>query len=228
MKTSQWERWDRWVTDSFIEKESKTHDLLHTDTDSKHAHIHTSIHPSSVTALSLLWGRRVFAGWILDKSPTHRRALTDGREHQEQFRVQYLAQGHFNMQLSSAQLYINTLQYEYTVHYYVLPLYVPFNLRFMRSCQVWWGGKDLLSLPLPVKHETKWCTHTTHTHTIIASRNLACRFLCSRVCVREKSEQDTEQDQKTEKPEDEIFFSQCFSTFPVLVTLTFKSYPLGK
>ena len=40
-------------------------------------------------------GLRARAGYSLDKSPAHRRALTD-----EQCGVQYLAQGHFNMQLS--------------------------------------------------------------------------------------------------------------------------------
>ena len=51
-----------------------------------------SIHPSIVTALSLLWGRGVFAGanpsclwaragYTLDKTPAHHRALTDGRGH---------------------------------------------------------------------------------------------------------------------------------------------------
>ena len=52
--------------------------------------IHPSIHPLSVTALSLLWGRRVFAGanpsclwakagYTLDESSAHCRALTDSR-----------------------------------------------------------------------------------------------------------------------------------------------------
>ena len=41
---------------------------------------------------------RARAGCSLDKSPAHRRALTD-----EQCGVQYLAQGHFDMQLSPAQ-----------------------------------------------------------------------------------------------------------------------------
>ena len=40
---------------------------------------------------------RARAGYSLDKLPAHRRALTD-----EQCGVQYLAQGHFNMQLSLA------------------------------------------------------------------------------------------------------------------------------
>ena len=41
---------------------------------------------------------RARAGYSLDKSPAHRRALTD-----EQCGVQYLAQGHFDMQLRPAQ-----------------------------------------------------------------------------------------------------------------------------
>ena len=54
---------------------------------------------------SCLWAR---AGYTLDKLPAHRSALTNGRgrharSHQEQFGVQYLAQGHFDMQLSSAR-----------------------------------------------------------------------------------------------------------------------------
>ena len=72
-----------------------------------------SIHPLSVPALSLLWGSGGFC-WSqselsLSKSPAHCRVLTDGRgcharcQHQEQFGVQDLAQGHFDMQLSSAR-----------------------------------------------------------------------------------------------------------------------------
>ena len=81
-----------------------------------------SIHPLSVTTLSLYGVTGVFtgvnpsylwvrAGYFLDKSPAHRWALHWWQSppckvptaHQEQFRVQYLAQGHFEMQLSSAQ-----------------------------------------------------------------------------------------------------------------------------
>ena len=63
----------------------------------------------SVTAYPFPWGHGVLllepipalsqgrAGYSLDKSPAHRRALTD-----EQCGVQYLAQRHFNMQLSLA------------------------------------------------------------------------------------------------------------------------------
>ena len=63
----------------------------------------------SVTAYAFPWGRGVLllepipalrarAGCSLDKSPAHRRALTD-----QQCGVQYFAQGHFNMQLSPAR-----------------------------------------------------------------------------------------------------------------------------
>ena len=64
----------------------------------------------SVTALSLSMGSqglvaganssclRARAGYSLNKSPAHHRALAD-----EQHGVQHLAQGHFNMQLSPAR-----------------------------------------------------------------------------------------------------------------------------
>ena len=78
--------------------------------------VHPSIHPLSVTALSLLWGRRIFveanpsclwvkAGYSLDKLPVHHRWQRPPCKvptvQQEQCGVQYLAQGHFDMQLSS-------------------------------------------------------------------------------------------------------------------------------
>ena len=62
----------------------------------------------SVTAYPFPWCRGVLllepnpalsqGEGSLDKSPAHRRALTD-----EQCGVQYLAQGHFDMQLSPAR-----------------------------------------------------------------------------------------------------------------------------
>ena len=61
----------------------------------------------SVTVYPFPWGHcwsqsqpclRARAGYSLDKSPARRRALTD-----EQCGVQYLAQGHFDMQLSITQ-----------------------------------------------------------------------------------------------------------------------------
>ena len=81
----------------------------------------SSIHPLSVTALSLLWGRRSFC-WSqsqlsLGVGRVHPERVASSSQgshwwqrppckvltaHQEQFGVQYLAQGHFCMQLSSA------------------------------------------------------------------------------------------------------------------------------
>ena len=45
---------------------------------------------------SCFWAK---AGYTLNKSPAHCRALTDGNCNQEQFGAQYLAQRHFDMQL---------------------------------------------------------------------------------------------------------------------------------
>ena len=54
----------------------------------------------SVTTYPFPWGHRLLLlePISLDKLPAHRRALTD-----EQCGVKYLAQGHFDMQLSPAR-----------------------------------------------------------------------------------------------------------------------------
>ena len=78
-----------------------------------HKAIYPSIHPSNVCNHfitfygatgdsaadnpSCLWAR---AGYTLDKSPAHRRALTAHQDEVFQFEVQYIAQGHVDMQLS--------------------------------------------------------------------------------------------------------------------------------
>ena len=75
-----------------------------------------SIHPLCVTALSILWGWsqsqlslgyvRVHPGQVASSSQGphwwQRPSCKVPTAHQEQFGVQYLAQGHFDMQLSSA------------------------------------------------------------------------------------------------------------------------------
>ena len=90
---------------------------VHTSTKAQQfSLIHPSIHPLSVTALSLLWDRgglcwsqsqlslgegRVHPGQVASSSQgTHwwqRLPCKVPTAHQEQFGVQYLAQGHFDM-----------------------------------------------------------------------------------------------------------------------------------
>ena len=81
-----------------VESKSSQCKAVFLDTDNKP--VHPSIHPLSVTALSLLWGHGVlFFCWSETQLA---RACKVPAVYQEQFGVQYRAQGHFNMQLSSA------------------------------------------------------------------------------------------------------------------------------
>ena len=98
------------VVETFRHKANNVNLLVSLDVESRYQqspkdpssvdHAHPSIHPLSVTALSLLWGR---TGFLLELIPAVSGAVASSSQG-SQFGVQYLAHGHFDMQLSSGEL----------------------------------------------------------------------------------------------------------------------------